>query len=183
MTERMMVEGAKAGRKDALEQIYLSHRDRIFHLALRYVRFPEDAEDITQDTFIKAFDAIDTFNLELGSGLPAWLNQICVHCAIDWLRIRKRRLSRTTSLEAMPQDPPSALPSPEQVAVGRGIQRRIQAAVGFLSPRQRAVFSLRYDDHLDIRQIAGRLGCSEGNVRAHLFRSASKLKGLFLAES
>ncbi len=119
----------------------------------------------------------------MGSGLPAWLNQICVHCSIDHLRVRKRRLSRTTSLEAMPQDPPSSLPSPEQVAVGRGIQRRVRDAVGVLSPRQQAVFSLRYNEQLDIRQIAGRLGCSEGNVRAHLFRSASKLRGLFLAES
>ncbi len=178
-----MVEGAKAGRPEALEQIYLGNRDRIFRLALRYVRFPEDAEDITQDTFIKAFDAISTFDLNLGSGLPAWLNQICVHCAIDHLRVRKRRWGRTTSLEAMPQDPPSALPSPEQVAIGRGVRRRVQDAVGFLSPRQQAVFSLRYVDQLDIRQIAGRLGCSEGNVRAHLFRSASKLRGMFLAES
>jgi RNA polymerase sigma-70 factor, ECF subfamily len=183
MTERMMVEMAKAGRAEALEQIYLRNRDRIFHLALRYVRFPEDAEDIAQDTFIKAFDAISTFDLNMGSGFPAWLNQICVHCAIDHLRVRKRRWGRTTSLEALAQDPPSALPSPEQVAVGRGIRRRVRNAVEYLSPRQQAVFSLRYIEQLDIRQIAGRLGCSEGNVRAHLFRSASKLKGLFLAES
>jgi RNA polymerase sigma-70 factor, ECF subfamily len=183
MTEQMMVEQAKAGRPEAFEQIYLQHRDRIFRLALRYLCFPEDAEDVTQDTFIKAFDAISTFDLNLGSGLPAWINQICVHCAIDYLRVRKRRWNRTTSLEAMPQDPPSALPSPEQVAVVRGTQRRVRDAVGYLSPRQQAIFSLRFFEQLDIRQIAGRLGCSEGNVRAHLFRSASKLKGLFLAES
>ncbi|MCX6559236.1 MAG: RNA polymerase sigma factor [Candidatus Aminicenantes bacterium] len=183
MTEQMMVELAKEGRSDALEQIYLQNRDRIFRLALRYLRSPEDAEDVVQETFIKAFDAISGFDLNLGSGLPAWINQICVHCAIDHLRVRKRRWGRTTSLDAMPQDPPSSNPSPEQVAIGRGIRRRVQDAVGILSPRQRAIFSLRYVDQLDIRQIADQLDCSEGNVRAHLFRSASKLKGLFLSES
>ncbi len=183
MTEQMMVEMAKEGRPDALEQIYLRNRDRIFRLALRYLRFPEDAEDVVQETFIKAFDALDGFDLNLGSGLPAWLNQICVHCAIDHLRVRKRRWGRMTSLDAMPQDPPSGNPSPEQVVIGRGIRSRIQDAVAVLSPRQQAIFSLRYIEQLDIRQIADRLCCSEGNVRAHLFRSASKLRGIFLAES
>jgi RNA polymerase sigma factor (sigma-70 family) len=83
----------------------------------------------------------------------------------------------------MPQDPPSTNPSPEQVAIGRGIRSRIQDAMAVLSPRQQAIFSLRYIEQLDIRQIADRLCCSEGNVRAHLFRSASKLRGIFLAES
>jgi len=183
MTEQKMVELAKEGRPEAMEQIYLRNRDRIFRLALRYIRSSEDAEDIVQDTFIKAFTGINTFDLNMGSGLPAWLNQICVHCAIDHLRVRKRRGGGMTSLDALPQDPPSVGPSPEQITIDRRISNRVHDAVYNLSPRQQVVFSLRFREHLDIRQIALRLDCSEGNIRAHLSRSASKLKNVFQSNS
>jgi len=183
MTEQMLVELAKKRRPEALEQIYQRNHTRIFHLALRYVRSPEDAEDIVQDTFIKAFDGIDTFDLNLGSGFSAWINRICIHCAIDHLRIRKRRGGDLTSLDALPQDPPSADPSPEQITIDRHVSHRVQDAVENLSPRQQIIFSLRYREHLNIRQIAVRLDCSEGNIRAHLFRSASKLKDVFRVDS
>lgn len=183
MTEQMMVEQAKSGRPEALEQIYVRNRDRIFRLALRYIRSSEDAEDIVQDTFIKAFTGINTFDLNLGSSLPAWLNRICVNCAIDHLRIRKRRGGAMTSLDALPQDPPSVDPSAEQIAIERRGLQWVQNAVNILSPRQQIIFTMRYLEHLNIRQIAVRMDCSEGNIRSLLFRSASKLKNVFRSES
>jgi len=183
MTEQMLIELAKEGRPDALEQIYLRNHSRIFHLALRYVRSPEDAEDIAQETFLKAFDGINTFDINLGAGFPAWINRICIHCAIDHLRVRKRRGGEMTSLDALPQDPPSSSPSPEEITIERRVSNRVQDAVDNLSPRQQVIFSMRYREHLDIRQIAVRLECSEGNIRAHLFRSATKLRNVFRTDS
>lgn len=162
----------------ALEELFLHHRDRVFRLALRYVRFPQDAEDVVQETFLKAFSALATFDPSLGSGLNAWLNQICVNCAIDHLRSRRRRSQM--SLDALPQEPASSAPSPEDIVIERRVSRGVHDAAGVLSPRQRVIFALRYREHMEIRQIAVRLECSEGNIRAHLFRSASKLRNHFL---
>ena len=183
MTEQMLIKIAKEGCPDAFEQIYLRNHSRIFHLALRYVHFPEDAEDIVQETFLKAFDGINTFDINFGAGLSAWINRICIHCAIDHLRVRKRRGGELTSLDALPQDPPSSYPSPEQITIERSVSHRVQNAVDNLSPRQQIIFSMRYREHLDIRQIAVRLECSEGNIRGHLFRSATKLRNVIRTDS
>lgn len=168
MTEGMALELARAGRPEAYGFLYEQNFDRIFRLARRYVRSPEDAEDVAQDTFIKVFDAMSTYNPGLGSGFQAWINRICINCSIDFLRSKKRRAGiGQVSLQALPQEPPSAAPSPEQIVIDR------------LSPRQQIIFTMRYRDQLDIRQIALRLDCSEGNIRAHLFRSTHKLKNHF----
>jgi RNA polymerase sigma-70 factor (ECF subfamily) len=180
MTEGLALELARAGRPDAYGFLYRQNFERITRLARRYVRSTEDAEDVAQDTFLKAFDALGTYDPGLGSGFQAWINRICVNCAIDFLRGKKRRTGAgQVSLEALPQDPPSNGPSPEQIVIDRRTSSRVQDAVDHLSPRQQVIFAMRYRDHLDIRQIAVRLECSEGNIRAHLFRSTHKLKSHF----
>jgi RNA polymerase sigma-70 factor (ECF subfamily) len=180
MTEGMALELARAGRPEAYGVLYEQNFDRIFRLARRYVRSPEDAEDVAQDTFIKVFDAMSTYNPGLGSGFQAWINRICINCSIDFLRSKKRRAGiGQVSLQALPQEPPSAAPSPEQIVINRRTSSRIHDAVDRLSPRQQIIFTMRYRDQLDIRQIALRLDCSEGNIRAHLFRSTHKLKNHF----
>lgn len=181
MTEQMLVATAKEGCPRALEQIYLRNHNRIFHLALRYVRSREDAEDVAQDTFLKAFDRIRTFEADFGAGFEAWINRICIHCAIDYLRARKRHGQALTSLDALPQDPPSPTPSPEQITLDQGVSHLVQSAVTKLPSRQQVIFSLRYREHLKIRQIAVRLDCSEGNVRSHLFRTTVRLRRAFRA--
>jgi len=183
MTEEMMIELAKSGRPEALEQIYVRNRERIFRLALRYIHTSEDAEDIVQDTFIKALTGINTFDFSLGSSLPAWLSRICVNCAIDWLRNRKRHGGIMPSLDALSREIPSGGPSSEQLAIERRCSLWVQNAVSLFSPRQQTIFTMRYLEHLNIRQIAERMDCSEANIRAHLFRSLSKLRNAFRSES
>ncbi len=181
MTEKTLIESAQDGNTAALEALFLRHSARLLHLALRYVHSREDAEDVVQDTFLKLYDGIRTFDVDLSAGFPAWINRICIHCALDHLRSRKRRNQRLTSLDAMVQEPPSSFPTPEQLAVQRGVRLQVENAVVGLSPHQKIIYSLRYRDHLKIRQIAGRLDCSEGNVRAHLFRTKSQLRRMFAA--
>jgi RNA polymerase sigma factor (sigma-70 family) len=180
MTEGMALELARAGRPEAYGFLYQQNFGRISRLARRYVRSPEDAEDVAQDTFIKAFDAMGTYNPGLGSGFQAWINRICINCAIDFLRCKKRRTGvGQVSLEALLHEPPSAAPSPEQIVIDRRTSSRVHDAVDHLSPRQQIIFTMRYQDQMDIRQIALRLDCSEGNIRAHLFRTTHKLKSHF----
>jgi RNA polymerase sigma-70 factor (ECF subfamily) len=180
MTEGTALELARTGRPEAYGFLYERNFDRILRLARRYVHSREDAEDVAQDTFTKALAAISTYDPAFGSGFQAWINRICINCAIDFLRSKKRRAGvGRVSLEALPQEPPSAVPSPEQIVIDRRTTARVNDAVDHLSPRQQIIFTMRYRDHMDIRQIALRLDCSEGNIRAHLFRSTHKLKNHF----
>ncbi|MBN1939601.1 MAG: sigma-70 family RNA polymerase sigma factor [Candidatus Aminicenantes bacterium] len=181
MTDIELIGIAKEGNPAALEQLFMRHAARVFHLALRYVCFREDAEDVVQETFIKVHDGIRSFDTDYSAGFPAWINRICIHCAIDYLRAGKRRGRRMTSLDALLLDPPSSCPTPEQLAVQRDISVQVENAVVCLPPRQRSIFSLRYREHLKISQIAGRLDCSESNIRAQLFKTKSRLRRMFAA--
>jgi len=181
MTELELIEIAKRGNPAALERLFQMHSGRVFQLALRYVGFREDAEDVVQETFLKIVNGIQTFDADLGANFSAWINRICIHCALDYLRAGKRNGRRLTSLETLFQDPPSTSPSPEQIAVARGVSVQVENAVVCLPPRQRSIYFLRYREHLKIRQIALRLECSESNIRAQLFRTKTRLRRMMEA--
>jgi RNA polymerase sigma-70 factor (ECF subfamily) len=183
MTEQLLIDAAKKGCPKALDQLYLNHHSRIFNLALRYVCSREDAEDVVQETFLKAFGRIRSYEAEYGAGFAAWINRICIHCAIDFLRARKRQRRASTSLDALPQDPPSPLPNPEQISIEQGVSRLVQNAVTDLPARQQIIFTMRYREYMKIRQIAVRLECSEGNIRSHLFRTTARLRRAFRASA
>jgi len=177
MTEEQTVALAQEGDPRAFRDLYQRHYGRIFRLALRYMRSLEDAEDVAQETFIKAYSGLDSFDRGFGSGFSAWLNRICVNCAIDHRRKAKRMAGNgLVALEDLHHEPVSPGPSPEDKAISAEAFSAIAAWTARLSPRQRIIFALRYRQHLDIKQIAGRLDCSEGNVRLHLFRSTLKLR-------
>jgi RNA polymerase sigma-70 factor (ECF subfamily) len=181
MNEAHAVVLAQGGDEKAFRELYERHYGRVFRLALRYMRSPEDAEDVAQETFIKAYAGLNTFDANLGAGFSAWLNRICVNCAIDHRRKAKRMAGGgLIALDDLHREPVSPGPSPEDKAVSADALSNLAELVNTLSPRQRIIFALRYRQHMDIKQIAGHLDCSEGNVRLHLFRSTLKLRHHYL---
>jgi len=184
MTEEDAVSLAQRGDEKGFRALYERHFGRIFRLALRYMRSPEDAEDVAQETFIKAYSGLDSFDIAFGAGFSAWLNRICVNCAIDHCRKARRLAGKgLVALDDLPHEPASPGPSPEDKAISADALSTLGEMVDNLSPRQRVIFALRYGQHLDIKQIAGRLECSEGNVRLHLFRSTLKLRHCYAEAS
>jgi len=179
VTDKDLIVIAKDGDPVALERLFQRHSARIFRLAFQYVCSYEDAEDVVQETFLKVYAGIRSYDVNLSGGFPAWINRICIRSAIDFLRVRNRHVRRMTSLEALPQDPPSPCPTPEQIAVDRGLLRQVEKAAVGLPARQRSLFFLRYQEQMKIRQIAGRLECNESNIRAQLFRTRTRLRHMF----
>lgn len=177
MNEQTTIELAREGHPEAFHELYERHRMAVYRLAYRYVRSAEDAEDVMQDTFIKAFRGLTRFDASAGSGFSAWLGTICVHCAIEHLR-RDKRLSRSgrISLTDMPQEPASADPSPERTIEARRAAAEIENAFLRLSPGEQVVFDLRYRRHMNIKDIAVQVGRSESYVKTLIFRMVGKMR-------
>lgn len=168
---------AKEGDREAFRRLYEEHRERVFRTACRYAASRQDAEDILQETFIKAFNRIQTFDGRISPSFSSWLAAICVNTALDDLRRRSRRMAaKHVSLADLPADIPAGGPSPEAGAALSLAVERIRETLRVLSPRQRAIFDLRFTEHLDIREIAAARGCSESSVKTQLSRALAKLR-------
>jgi RNA polymerase sigma-70 factor (ECF subfamily) len=168
---------AREGNEDAFRRLYNDNRERIYRIAYRYTRSVDDADDVMQETFIKAFKRIDSFSFRGESSFSTWLGSICINCSIDHLRKHKRRkMDATISLEDMTIDPVTNDESPEQAAEMEETIRLIHNAADQLTPKQRVIFDLRYSQHHSIREISELLNCSENSIKTHLSRSVQKLK-------
>jgi len=177
MKEDMLVILAREGQPDAFRSLYDLHWRRIYAIAFRHTRSQPDAEDIMQETFIKAFKRIRSFRFDRGAGFAPWLNAICLHSTIDFLRRQKRRhRDHQVSLADLNRELRSSGPSPEESAVHSQAAGSIRQALRVLSPRQKLIFEMRYLQHMDIREIAENLKCSPSNVKTQISRSLAKLR-------
>jgi len=181
MNEEQTLQLAKDGSLDAFHSLYQSHWQRIWRIALRYTRADTDAEDIMQETFIRAFEKMHTYNVHSASPFAAWLNTICLNCTMDFLRRRKsRQRDKHLSIGDLSVEPASSNPLPEQIAEGKQTGEIIQESLQSLSPSQRIIFDMRFNQHMDIRDIAECLRCSPSNVKTQLFRSMRKLRKILV---
>jgi len=181
MNEEQTIILARDGSVDAFHRLYQSHWKRIWRIALRYTRSSTDAEDIMQETFIRAFEKMHTYKYHISSPFAAWLNTICLNCTMDLFRRRKsRQRDKHFSLGDLIVEPASSNPSPDQIAEEKQTGKKIQESLQILSQRQRIIFDMRFNQHMDIRDIAECLRCSPSNVKTQLFRSMRKLRKMLV---
>jgi RNA polymerase sigma-70 factor (ECF subfamily) len=181
MKEEQTILLAREGSMDAFHQLYQNHWERIWRMALRYSGSKNDAEDIMQETFINAYRKIHTYKFHLSSSFASWLNTICLNCTIDFLRRRKsKQINKHISLNDLIYEPASSNPSPYQITEEKQAEKKIQECLQILSPRQRVIFDMRFNQHMDIRDIAEYLQCSTSNVKTQIFRSLQKLRKILI---
>jgi len=183
MDETVLIQAAQAGNRAALRELYEQNKRKVFALAYQYVRNVEDAEDILQETFLKAFRRIETYRLDEESGFSAWLFRVGINCSIDFLRRSKSKRSEVgeEALRTVPAETPGS--DPEQGQARRELRRRIDESLERLSAKQRMIFVLKHDQQYSIREIAVQLHCTEGSVKTHLFRAVSALKRAFQGQA
>jgi RNA polymerase sigma-70 factor (ECF subfamily) len=177
MDETILIQTARAGNGDAFRTLFETHSGRVFGLAYKYLRNRSDAEDVMQETFVRAYRSLGTFDAGKGVEFGAWINRICANCSIDALRRAQRRSTMPLEGEALaglssgtPED------DPERSTRSREIRERIDRALDKLSPRQRMIFTLRHDMGCSIKEIARTVQTTEGSVKKHLFRAVEALK-------
>jgi RNA polymerase sigma-70 factor, ECF subfamily len=177
--EEDIVAAAKGGDEAAFETLFDRHQRKIFALAFRYTRVREDAEDIVQQTFQKAFLHLQTF--EGKSSLSTWLTRIAINQALMLLRARRglREVpidDSTGDEEATPAlEIADANPDPEAGYLQREEAQILSAAIQHLRPRMRKAIELREIAELSNRDAAAHLGVSIGAVKARVFHARRKL--------
>jgi RNA polymerase sigma factor (sigma-70 family) len=170
---------AQAGDREAFRDLYLAHHASLYRYALAETGRAEDAKDIVQDTFVRAWEALPRFRGE--SSLLHWLYRIARNQIIDRARKRKRR--GEVSLDAPLDDSgetrgdraASPRRGPDEEAESAEDLARFRAALAALPEAQRSVFVLREWDGLPYDQIAARLGLNEGTVKSRLARAREAL--------
>jgi RNA polymerase sigma-70 factor (ECF subfamily) len=170
--DRMLVEACLAGRRDAFDPIVERHRRQIYLLCYRYVGNHEDASDLAQDVFIRAYRGLGGF--KGNSSFSTWLYRIGVNVCLNHLSLK------TPHSQSLDERTPLASPGERADAAVLRLERagEVRAAIAKLPPRQRATLILRVYHELAHDEIASILGSSVGAVKANFFHALANLKKL-----
>jgi RNA polymerase sigma-70 factor, ECF subfamily len=167
------------GPLDDFEAFVEQFRPRIFRFILASLRNRESAENLTQDCFVRAYQARGQFRGEAGAG--TWLMQIAAnlvrsHEASGRLKFWRRTLRTDVDLSDAGDWISDRQISPEQMAAAKQEVDRIWKVAGRLSGKQRTVFLLRFVEDMELLEIAAVTGMKEGTVKTHLFRALKSVR-------
>ena len=177
--EKKIIKKAVAGSAEAFEQLVLQYQNPIYNLCLRITGNPEDAADMTQESFLKAWRNLESFHFE--AAFSTWLDRLASNTCLDFLRSAKRRreLSLTVedeSGESQLLDLPDPAPTPEASLLTNEENARLGAAMEQLDPEQRRILTLRVVNDLSYTEIAAVLNIKEGTVKSRLARARESLR-------
>jgi RNA polymerase sigma-70 factor (ECF subfamily) len=182
MAEPLAAQVGEIPRVDDFDGWMRSEQRRIFHLCYRLLQDRDEADSATQDSFLKAYRAMQNAAGPPVDDRDKWLTRIAVNTCLDRLRSRAwkfwKRRPNPDDEELILAMAPSAAPSAEDRLFAREIEARLAEALRQLSPRQRAVFLLKHYEDRRLEEIAAILGLDVGTVKAHMARAVSKLRGL-----
>lgn len=180
MTEETeLVERLSRGDSGAFRELVETYKKKMYYLALDMVGDPADAEDISQEVFLKAFRGFKTF--KRGARLSSWLYRIAYNASIDHLR-RKSLIPEAAEDAVLNtgkggfSDGPSSAADPAVTAEARLLRARVEEALAKVSSQERAVFMLRHYNDLKLDEIAETMQISIGSVKSYLFRCLQKLR-------
>lgn len=175
------------GDQRAYADLMKYYREPIYMLLLRMTHNPTEADDLTIETFGKAFCQLHTYTPT--NTFSTWLFSIASNSGIDYIRRQRLELVSLNSLSVRNEDDqyeyplPSDAPNPEQVLINKQRRERLRAVVAQLNPRYRKVIELRYYEELSYDEIAERLRIPLGTVKIHLRRAKMLLAELLKTET
>ena len=173
-----LIEKARSGDRKAYGTLVRKYQNKVLYLAFDLCGNFDDAKDVAQDTFIRAFEKIHQFQGR--SQFSTWLYRIAVNLSMDLHRKRQSRRHRSLDDHQFEIDR-KQLSTRDVVTplalVEKSEQRQeIERVLDNLSPNQRTATVLKYFHQMNSREISGIMGCSEGTVRNHIFRALKNLR-------
>lgn len=177
-----LVEQARQGDARAFEALVNRYKDKIYVYVNRMIHDSVEAEDITQDTFLRAYQSL--VNFRGASSFQTWLYRIASNLVIDAVRRRKRRDDGNISLDApvdtdegeVGRDLPDERRGPEELAAGAAVQEEVRNAISQISPKLQPVLVMYDLQGMSYQEIADVMGCPLGTVKSRLFNARAQLK-------
>ena len=185
MSEEQLIRRAQQGDNVAFEELLLLHQKKVYNLCLRMSANPDDALDLSQEAFLRAWRSLGQYQFE--ASFSTWLFRLTSNICIDFLRRKKRR--QETSLTESYDDSdegaelsvPDAQPGPEQQAMTNETKIELARAIEQLSPEHREILQLRVIEDLQYEQIADILGVRVGTVKSRLARARLSFRKILKA--
>ena len=182
VSELELVRRCQAGQSEAFDELVTRYRTRVFAMIYNMVHNEQDAWDLAQDSFVKAWKSIKRFRRH--SSFYTWIYRIVMNVTIDWLRKKQIKGAGTEfddTLQMKQIDPasrtvPKADPLPHERMERIEIRAKIDKAISQLSPEHRAVILMKEIEEMQYHEIAETLGCSIGTVMSRLFYARKKLQ-------
>src|SRR5262245_16722709 len=167
---------ARQGDSEAFRALVERHSRSVFRLAYRMTGNEQDAEDVVQESFLRAYKQLGRFESRANFG--TWLYRIVANCSVDLMRSKQARHDqvRGESLDAAAEMPASDAPGPERLAASAEVEQRGRAALDGLSPLERAAFTLRHYEGRSIEEISRTLGLGTSAAKHSVFRAVKKLR-------
>jgi RNA polymerase sigma-70 factor (ECF subfamily) len=178
-TDAAVVAQVLAGERERFRVLVERHSRSIFKVAYRMTSNEQDAEEVVQETFLKAYRRLEGF--ESRANFKTWLYRIAVNCAIDLLNARRPTepitMSDAYDEESGPEIQLAAEgPSPERMTLSGEVRRRLKSAMAKLTQTERTAFVLRHYEGVSIDEIARVLGVKNGAAKNTVFRAVQKLR-------
>lgn len=181
MDDKHILARARRGELDAFEELVRQYEKRVYAVALRSSGSPEDAADITQEVFLRAWRSIESFRGD--SGFSTWLFRITMNLCVDHAR-HKNAQPQTQPLVVGEEDAerpiPDTAPTPEEHLENSELGRELAAALDEVSEEHRRIVLLRDVSGLSYTEIAEVLEISEGTVKSRLSRARIALRTILL---
>jgi RNA polymerase sigma-70 factor (ECF subfamily) len=184
VSELDLVKQCQAGQTEAFDQLVNRYRSRVFAMIYNMVHNEQDAWDLAQDSFVKAWKSIKRFRGQ--SSFYTWLYRIVMNVTID--HARKKQIKGTGTefndevklgdIEPAARTAPRSEPLPHRQMERSEIRGRIDAAIAQLTPEHRAVILMKETEDMQYHEIAEALGCSIGTVMSRLFYARKRLQNL-----
>jgi RNA polymerase sigma-70 factor (ECF subfamily) len=177
-TDAAAVALARDGDCEAFRALVDRHSRAVFRLAFRMTGSAQDAEDVVQETFLKAYRQLARFESRANFG--TWLHRIAVNCSIDLIRSRPHREASHDAADleqfGAAEASDAGRPSPERLMLSAEVQARISGAMSALSQMERAAFVLRHFEGQSIDEISRVLGLKTNATKHSIFRAVKKMR-------
>jgi RNA polymerase sigma-70 factor (ECF subfamily) len=175
-TDVAVVSRARSGDADAFRQLVERHSKMTFRVAYRMTGNEQDADDVVQETFLRAYRQLEHFEERADFG--TWLHRIAVNCSLDLLRARSRADRNyggdleSAELAGMARSEPQQ----DRLLMSADLQKQVTAAMGRLSSNERTAFVLRHFEGMPVEEIGETLGIQVNAAKHTIFRAVRKLR-------
>ena len=176
MTQAAVVSRAKSGDADAFRQLVEQHSRPVYRLAYRMTANQHDADDVVQETFLRAYRQLNRFEERANFG--TWIHRIAVNCALDLLRSRGRHDRHQVHEEEgeMSETLQTHEPQPDRLLLSAELQQHVSKAMNLLTGNERTAFVLRHFEGMPVDEIGRTLGIQVNAAKHTIFRAVKKLR-------